>query len=103
MRKQRRLNRKIPVSPLHHLTFTRMNLLAFKKLPMGEQADLLRQQGHFLIERREDSFRLRLYALGDFYAEEWRVHDEDHILFIHLFQHSGGLREYLATIRLPEV
>jgi hypothetical protein len=80
-----------------------MNLLAFKKLPMGQQASLLRQQGHFLIERREDSFRLRLYALGDFYAEEWRVHDEDHILFIHLFQHSGGLREYLATIRLPEV
>jgi hypothetical protein len=80
-----------------------MNLLVFKKLPMGQQADLLRRHGHFLAERREDSFRLRLYALGDFYAEEWRVHDEDHILFIHLFQHSGGLNEYLAKIRLPEV
>lgn len=80
-----------------------MNLLVFKKLPMGQQADLLRRHGHFLAERQEDSFCLRLYALGDFYAEEWRVHDEDHILFIHLFQHSGGLSEYLAKIRLPEV
>ena len=78
-----------------------MNLLVFKKLPMGQQADYLRRHGHFLAERREDSFRLCLYALGDFYAEEWRVHDEDHILFIHLFQHSGGLGEYLAKIRLP--
>ncbi|HEX8426620.1 hypothetical protein [Hymenobacter sp.] len=80
-----------------------MNLLVFKKLPMGQQADLLRRHGHFLAERREDSFKLSLYALGDFYAEEWRVQDEDPILFIHLFQHSGGLSEYLAKIRLPEV
>lgn len=78
-----------------------MNLPVFKKLPMGQQAAQLRQHGHFLAERREDSFRLRLYALGDFYAEEWRVHDENHILFIHLFQHSGGLSDYLAEIRLP--
>lgn len=79
-----------------------MNLHDFKTLPMGQQADCLRRHGHFLAERREDSFRLRLYALGDFYAEEWRVHDEEHLLFIHLFQHSGGLREYLAKIRLPK-
>jgi len=38
----------------------------------------------------------------NFYAEEWRVYDEDHILFIHLFQHSGGLNEYLRKIQLPE-
>ncbi len=79
-----------------------MNLCVFKKLPMGQQADLLRRHGHFLAERREDSFRLRLYALGDFYAEEWRVLDEDHLLFMHLFQHSGGLSEYLRHIRLPQ-
>jgi hypothetical protein len=79
-----------------------MNLRVFKKLPMGQQADCLRRGGHFLAERREDSFALRLYALGDFYAEEWRVYDEDHILFIHLFQHSGGLNEYLRKIQLPE-
>ena len=43
-----------------------MNLRVFKKLPMGQQADCLRRGGHFLTERREDSFALRLYALGDF-------------------------------------
>ncbi|AII53167.1 hypothetical protein [Hymenobacter sp. APR13] len=79
-----------------------MNLRVFKKLPMGQQADLLRQHGHFLAERREDSFVLRLLALGDFYAEEWRVQGEDHLLFIHLFQHPGGLSEYLRHIRLPQ-
>ena len=70
---------------------------------MGQQAQLLRQQGHFLAERAEDSCRLRLYALGDFYAEEWRLYDEERILFIHLFQHSAGLTEYLEKIKLPEV
>lgn len=69
---------------------------------MGQQADCLRRYGQFLAERREDSFRLRLFALGDFFAEEWRVHDEEHILFIHLFQNSGGLNGYLEKIRLPE-
>jgi hypothetical protein len=80
-----------------------MNLAAFKQLPMGQQARHLRQHGHFLAERAEDSFRLRLYALGDFYAEEWRVRDEERILFIHLFQHPAGLTAYLEKIRLPEV
>ena len=79
-----------------------MNLRLFKKLPMGQQADLLRQHGHFLAERREDSFTLRLSALSDFSAEDWRVQGEEHILFIHLFQHPGGLNEYLHKIRLPE-
>jgi len=103
MRKRRRLNGKRTILPPHIFTTHRVNLLVFKKLPMGQQADLLRQHGHFLAERREDSFQLRLYALGDFYAEEWRVYNEEHILFIHLFQHSGGLHEYLAKIQLPEV
>lgn len=80
-----------------------MNLTAFKQLPMGQQARYLQQHGHFLAERTEDSFRLCLYALGDFYAEEWRVRDEERVLFIHLFQHPAGLVEYLAKIRLPEV
>lgn len=80
-----------------------MNLRVFKKLPMGQQAACLATHGNFLAERAEDSFRLQLYALGDFYAEVWRVRDEEHILFIHLFQHPAGLSEYLARIRLPEV
>ncbi|MCC2546776.1 hypothetical protein LJY25_10005 [Hymenobacter sp. BT175] len=79
-----------------------MNLLAFKQLPMGQQARCLHQTGHLLAERGQDSFRLTLYALSDFYAEVWRVRDEEHILFIHLFQHPAGLAGYLDRIRLPE-
>jgi hypothetical protein len=70
---------------------------------MGRQAILLRQGGHFLTERQQDSFCLQLYALGDFYAEVWRVQGEERILFIHLFQHPAGLAAYLEKIRLPEV
>ena len=80
-----------------------MNLRVFKKLPMGQQAHCLALHGDFLAERREDSFGLRLYALGDFYAEVWRVAGEDQILFIHLFQQPAGLAEYLEKIQLPEV
>lgn len=80
-----------------------MNLRVFKKLPMGQQADCLACHGDFLAERVEDSFQLQLYAWGDFYAEVWRVQDEDPILFIHLFQQPAGLTAYLEKIRLPEV
>ncbi|QDA61284.1 hypothetical protein [Hymenobacter jejuensis] len=80
-----------------------MRLTVFKKLNMRQQASCLCQQGHFLAERKQDSFRLQLYALGDFYAEIWRVHDDEHILFIHLFQHPAGLVPYLEKITLPEV
>jgi hypothetical protein len=80
-----------------------MHLTDFKQLPMGRQATLLRQGGHFLAERKQDSFCLQLYALGDFYAEIWRVQGEERILFIHLFQHPACLAAYLDKIRLPEV
>ncbi|TGE15814.1 hypothetical protein [Hymenobacter elongatus] len=80
-----------------------MRLTVFKCLPMGQQADVLRQCGHFLSDRMQDSFQLHLYALGDFYAEIWRGTGDEHILFIHLFQHSHGLSAYLEDIWLPEV
>ena len=70
---------------------------------MGQQAELLRRRGHFLSDRRQDSFELQLYALGDFYAEIWRGKGEEHILFIHLFQDSHNLMPYLDEIPLPEV
>lgn len=68
---------------------------------MGQQADVLRQYGHFLSDRTEDSFELRLYALGDFYAEIWRSRGEEHILFIHVFQKPAGLVDYLRLVQLP--
>ncbi|SHJ62873.1 hypothetical protein SAMN02745146_3577 [Hymenobacter daecheongensis DSM 21074] len=70
---------------------------------MGQQADYLACHGDFLAERTEDSFSLRLFAWGDFYAEVWRIQDEEQILFIHLFQQPAGLVAYLDSIRLPEV
>jgi hypothetical protein len=79
-----------------------MKLDAFKALHLYRQAEYLRDHGHFLAERRQDSFRLRLFALGDFYAEQWQVWGEERVLFIHLFQHPAGLRDYLEHIRLPE-
>ncbi|MDU0372494.1 hypothetical protein ACFPAF_18990 [Hymenobacter endophyticus] len=79
-----------------------MKYAEFKQLHMHRQARHLHQHGHLLAERRQDSFRLRLFALGDFYAEEWREWEQESILFIHLFQHPDGLHEYLSAIRLPE-
>lgn len=79
-----------------------MKYTEFKQLHMYRQAEHLLRHGHLLAERRQDSFRLRLFALGDFYAEEWCEWEETRILFIHLFQHPAGLHEYLETIRLPK-
>lgn len=79
-----------------------MKYTEFKQLHMHRQAEHLRRHGHLLAERRQDSFRLRLFATADFYAEEWCPWGEEHILFIHLFQHPAGLHDYLEGIRLPE-
>ncbi|SDY33505.1 hypothetical protein [Hymenobacter psychrophilus] len=73
----------------------------FKALNMFRQAEYLAGHGRLLAERREDSFRLRLFAVADFYAEQWCEYDNEHLLFIHLFRHPAGLRDYLPAIRLP--
>ncbi|WP_165768347.1 hypothetical protein [Hymenobacter amundsenii] len=78
-----------------------MKYADFKLLNMYRQTEHLHQHGRLLAERREDSFRLQLFAVGDFYAEEWRESGNEHLLFIHLFRHPAGLHDYLDSIRLP--
>ena len=79
-----------------------MTITAFKALHQRRQTEHLARHGHRLAERQEDSFDLVLYAIEDFYAETWRSHGEDHILFIHVFQKPAGLNDYLERVRLPE-
>jgi len=76
------------------------SFLAFKNLHQRHQLAHLAQHGRPLAERTEDSFRLSLYALGSYYAEVWRSLGDDHILFVHAFDHPRGLTDYLAQISL---
>jgi hypothetical protein len=78
-----------------------MTCATFKNLHQRRQAEHLAQHGHALAERTEDSFRLSLYALENFYAEIWRSVGDEAILFIHVFEQSSGLSDYLALVRLP--
>jgi hypothetical protein len=78
-----------------------MTCTTFKALHQRRQAEHLAQHGHALAERTEDSFRLSLYAVENFYAEVWRSVGEDAILFIHVFEQPSGLSDYLALVRLP--
>lgn len=78
-----------------------MTCATFKNLHQRRQAEHLAQHGHALAERTEDSFRLSLYALENFYAEIWRSVGDEAILFIHVFEQSNGLSDYLALVRLP--
>jgi hypothetical protein len=78
-----------------------MNCTTFKTLHQRRQAEHLAQHGHALAERTEDSFRLSLYAVENFYAEVWRSVGDEAILFIHVFEQSSGLSDYLALVRLP--
>jgi len=77
-----------------------MNCATFKNLHQRRQAEHLAQHGHALAERTEDSFRLSLYAVENFYAEVWRSAGEEAILFIHVFEQPSGLSDYLADIKL---
>ena len=80
-----------------------MNCATFKTLHQRRQAEHLARHGHALAERTEDSFRLSLYAVGNFYAEVWRSVGEEAILFIHVFEQSSGLSDYLAQIKLSNI
>ncbi|QKG52838.1 MULTISPECIES: hypothetical protein [Hymenobacter] len=77
-----------------------MTFATFKNLHQRQQADYLTRHGHPLAQRTEDSFDLHLFAVGSFYAEVWRSRGEDAILFIHVFEHAGGLHDYLALISI---
>ena len=79
-----------------------MNCTTLKTLHQRRQAEHLAQHGHALAERTEDSFRLSLYAVENFYAEVWCSVGEDAILFIHVFEQPSGLSDYLALVRLPQ-
>ena len=74
----------------------------FKALHQRRQLAYLARHGQPLAERRDDSFALVLYAVGDFYAETWRSFDDEAVLFIHVFQKPAGLTDYLKLVRLPE-
>ena len=78
-----------------------MNFVAFKTSHQRLQLAHLACHGQPLAERHEDSFALTLYAVGDFYAETWQAHDEDDVLFVHVFQKPAGLSDYLKLVRLP--
>ena len=79
-----------------------MHFTAFKDLPQRQQTAYLAQHGHLLAEQRQDSFDLRLFACHDYFAEVWRVRDEEPILFIHIFQNLEYLNPYLEKIILPQ-
>ncbi|AWM32917.1 hypothetical protein [Hymenobacter nivis] len=79
-----------------------MTFTDFKALHQRRQTAHLARHGHRLAERQEDSFDLMLFAVGDFYAETWRSRGDDAVLFIHVFQKSAGLGEYLARVQLPQ-
>ncbi|MBD2768599.1 hypothetical protein IC235_11945 [Hymenobacter sp. BT664] len=78
-----------------------MTYTHFKALHQRRQAEYLARHGHCLAERQEDSFVLTLYAIEGFYAEIWRSRGEEPILFIHVFQSSTGLSDYLRLVQLP--
>ena len=78
-----------------------MTITAFKTLHQRLQVEHLAQYGHRLAERQEDGFDLTLYAVEGYYAETWRTRDEEHILFIHVFQKPAGLSDYLRLVQLP--
>lgn len=79
-----------------------MYLDSFKQLPMGQQTVRLLEAGHHLADRAEHGCRLQLYALGDFYAEIWRLVDEERVLFINLFQNPALLKPWLEAVQLPD-
>ena len=78
-----------------------MTFVDFKALHQRRQLAHLARYGQPLAERREDSFALTLYAVGDFYAETWQARDEADVLFVHVFQKPAGLGDYLKLVRLP--
>ena len=77
-----------------------MTFATFKALHQRRQAEHLSHHGRPLAERTEDSFHLSLFAVGTFYAEVWRSVGDEHILFIHCFDHPRGLTDYLELISL---
>lgn len=78
-----------------------MTFAAFKTLHQRLQTEHLARHGHLLAQRHDDSCELTLYAVADFFAEVWRLREEEEILFIHVFQKPAGLSDYLRLVQLP--
>ena len=78
---------------------------AFRRLPLPDQARLLRLHGRPLAARREGGVEQRLYDVCGFFVETWdwlpATGEADGIGLLFSFTHPGQLDGWLAAFEVP--
>ena len=73
----------------------------FIQLSDREKADMVLQQGTFLMTRELHGLKINLYAVEDFYVEVWYNPEPYYIQKIISFGGIVCLEPYLDLIKLP--
>ncbi|QNF35123.1 hypothetical protein HUW51_21265 [Adhaeribacter swui] len=87
----------------NHHNCAKMNLSDFNKATQEECTAWLLQNGTYLADRHCQGSKVRLYHLGDFYAEVFHRSWDNQVYFVKGFKNENVLKLYLHTIQLAEL
>jgi hypothetical protein len=70
----------------------------FNELSLSLRAELVEQEGKFLVSRTGLTYHVDLYRLDDFYVEIWNNTIHGILMNIHAFRDEEFLKPYLDNI-----
>jgi len=77
-----------------------MNLSDFNKATQEECTNWLQKQGTYLADRNYQGSKVRLYHLGNFYAEVYHRTWDNQVYFVKGFKNENMLKLYLHAISI---
>lgn len=72
----------------------------FNRRTFRQRTELIWENGHFLLGRREGPFRIELYWVRRFFAEIWYREAEQSLELVHGFKSGNCLQPYLESTNL---
>lgn len=80
-----------------------MNLYEFNLLEINAQAELLWEEGVYLLVRQEAGYMVNLHALNSFFVEVWYNGKKNKIERIRAFKSREQLEPYIDDIDLEKL
>ncbi|PRY03634.1 hypothetical protein CLV24_14010 [Pontibacter ummariensis] len=80
-----------------------MTLEDFNTDALDQRAKLVDRFRCYLSTRKEISYSIRLFHMGEFFAEVWLSHKNSKVVLVHGFDSKALLTPYLKLIQLTDL
>ncbi|ARS36437.1 hypothetical protein [Pontibacter actiniarum] len=80
-----------------------MNLSHFNKKPLEQRADIILKHGVYLAVRYRSQYIIRLYYVGQSFAEVWYEPRRDRFVLVRILSNQVGLQPYLEMVDISDI